>query len=386
MRLGACDYMNKPVVPEELVARVRRILGSEKGALPRTLPEDVGGVITADPQMKAVIETVRIIAGTESRVLITGETGTGKQVIARLIHNSSSRKDEPFVDVNCAAIPDTLLESELFGHEKGAFTGADAQRIGRFEEAGRGTLFLDEIGEMNYAVQSKLLKVLQDGRFSRVGASRTLQCQARIIAATNRELDKEVALGRFRSDLYYRLHVMTVALPPLRKRQGDIPLLAEHLLRKFSVRGERPHRFSSEVLTALQRYTWPGNVRELENTIERIALLYRSTPVIGLESLPERIVQQSVGMTVAPAVSYTGPYREARKRFERDYFQSMLSQAQGNMAEAARRAGIDRSQFFRIVKRLGIATTPGKSSDEPLMKGQPTGVVLTNDQHHSRHN
>ncbi|CAN5517628.1 sigma-54 dependent transcriptional regulator [soil metagenome] len=357
MRLGASDYMIKPVVPEELVARVKRILDT-RAASGAVRPEDLGGTITVDPAMKAVLETVRIIATTESRVLLSGETGTGKQVIARLIHSLSTHRDEPFVDVNCAAIPDTLLESELFGHEKGAFTSADAQRIGRFEEAGRGTLFLDEIGEMSYAVQSKLLKVLQDGRFSRVGGAKTLTCQARIIAATNRDLEREVALGRFRSDLFFRLHVMSVSLPPLRKRQGDIPILAEHFLKRFSSPGEPPRSFAPETLQTLQRYNWPGNVRELENTIERIALLHRS-PIIGMDALSERIVQTAGAFSPVPMAqpvipASQMPYRQAKSRFEKDYFASILSAAGGNMAEASRRAGIDRAQFFRMVRRLKI--------------------------------
>jgi DNA-binding NtrC family response regulator len=359
MRLGASDYMTKPVVPEELVARVKRILDT-RATIGAVRPEDLGGTITVDPAMKAVLETVRIIAGTESRVLLSGETGTGKQVIARLIHSLSSRRDEPFVDVNCAAIPDTLLESELFGHEKGAFTSADAQRIGRFEEAGRGTLFLDEIGEMSYAVQSKLLKVLQDGRFSRVGGSKTLTCQARIIAATNRDLESEVALGRFRNDLFFRLHVMSVSLPPLRKRQGDIPLLAEHFLKRFSTPAQPARAFAPETLQALQRYNWPGNVRELENTIERIALLHRA-PIIGIDGLSERIAHAAgtfAPVAVAEQVipSSQMPYHQAKSRFEKEYFAAILTSANGNMAEAARRAGIDRAQFFRMVKRMKIAT------------------------------
>ncbi|MBC8108192.1 MAG: sigma-54-dependent Fis family transcriptional regulator, partial [Anaerolineae bacterium] len=351
-------------------ARVKRILDT-RAAVGAVRPEDLGGTITVDPAMKAVLETVRIIAGTESRVLLSGETGTGKQVIARLIHSLSSRRDEPFVDVNCAAIPDTLLESELFGHEKGAFTSAEAQRIGRFEEAGRGTLFLDEIGEMSYAVQSKLLKVLQDGRFSRVGGSKTLTSQARIIAATNRDLEKEVALGRFRNDLFFRLHVMSVSLPPLRKRQGDIPLLAEHFLKRFSSPGQPARSFAPETLQTLQRYTWPGNVRELENTIERIALLHRS-PIIGIDGLSERIAQAAgsfapvaVAEAVVPASQM--PYRQAKTRFEREYFESILGAANGNMAEAARRAGIDRGQFFRMLRRLKVSPERATSPNDELL-------------------
>ena len=347
IRLGASDYMNKPVVADELVARVRRIVEPQGS----TLSADSNQFITKDPAMLSVMELVHTVAATNSRVLINGETGTGKQLIAREIHLASPRASQPFVDLNCAAIPDTLLESELFGHERGSFTGADQRRIGRFEEAGRGTLFLDEIGEMGYGVQAKLLKVLQDGTFSRVGGQKLLTSEARVIAATNRDLEKEAAEGRFRTDLYYRLHVVTITIPPLRKRPGDIPLLAEHFLSRFG-NGSNNRRFAPETLSALQRYPWPGNVRELGNLIERIAVL-NPEPVIGLDALPERIVQQSLGYATQTA-TYTGRYSDAKDRFERDYVTSLLARHHGNMAAAARQAGIDRSQFFRMVQRLGL--------------------------------
>ncbi|MGC4030333.1 MAG: sigma-54 dependent transcriptional regulator [Tepidisphaeraceae bacterium] len=350
MRLGATDYMNKPVTPQELVARVRRITEPQQSVLaPKFDPAQP--MLTRDPAMQAIMELIHTVAVTNSRVLITGETGTGKQLVARAIHNASQRAAQPFIDLNCAAIPDTLLESELFGHEKGAFTGADARRIGRFEEAGKGTLFLDEIGEMGYGVQAKLLKVLQDGTFTRIGGQKVLTSEARVIAATNRDLEKEASEGRFRSDLFYRLHVVTIQLPPLRKRPNDIALLAEHFLQRFGAGGP-DRRFAPETLQAMTRYPWPGNVRELENLVERIAVLNHE-PVIGIDALPERIVQQAIGFATA-AVSYTGRYSEAKDRFERDYVTSLLAKHHGNMAAAARQAGIDRSQFFRMVQRLGL--------------------------------
>jgi len=351
VRLGATDYLNKPVVPEELVARVKRIVNPQQSSL-SPIEDGRNKLITTDPAMQAVLELVHTVAATNSRVLIAGETGTGKQLIASAIHQASPRRNEPFVDLNCAAIPDTLLESELFGHEKGSFTGADQRRIGRFEEAGRGTLFLDEIGEMGYGVQSKLLKVLQDGKFSRIGGSGLLNSGARVIAATNRDLEKEAAEGRFRTDLYYRLQVVTIALPPLRKRPGDVPLLAEHFLQRFSGNGSDRH-FAAETLQALQRYPWPGNVRELENLVERIAVL-NPEPVIGLDALPERVMQHAVGYSAA-GPKYHGKFADAKDRFERDYVTSVLAHHRGNMAAAARQAGMDRSQFFRMVQRLGIS-------------------------------
>ena len=349
LRLGAQDYINKPLVAEELVARVRRIVEPAASTLATTTSSDVTPLITKDPAMLSVMELVRTVGGTASRVLITGETGTGKQLIARAIHLASPRRNAPFVDINCAAIPDALLESELFGHERGAFTGADARRIGRFEEAGNGTIFLDEIGEVGYGMQAKLLKVLQDGRFYRVGGSQQLHTQARVVAATNRDLEQEVAAGRFRNDLYYRLQVVTVHLPPLRKRQGDVPLLAEHFLKAF---GNGQHHFGTETLQAMMRYSWPGNVRELENLVERLAVLHK-TPIIGIDALPETIVQQAVGTATAGS-AYLGPFDQAKARFEREYVVTVLNKAAGNMAAAARLANLDRSQFFRMVKKMKI--------------------------------
>jgi DNA-binding NtrC family response regulator len=366
IRLGAADYINKPVEPEELVARVKRIIEPKDGALGFLDHGDESELITQDPAMQSVLELVATVAATNSRVLITGETGTGKQLIARSLHRRSPRRKAPFVEINCAAIPDTLLESELFGHERGAFTGADARRIGRFEEAGNGTIFLDEIGEMGYGMQAKLLKVLQDGEYSRVGGSQHLHTAARVLAATNRDLESEVAAGRFRSDLYFRLQVVTVSLPPLRKRPGDVPLLAEHFIKAFSSEG-RTHQFAAETLGAMMRYHWPGNVRELENLVERLAVLHK-TPLIGMDALPERIVQQAVGLATAQN-TYLGTFDEAKARFERDYLMSLLSQTAGNMAAAARIAGLDRSQFFRMVKRQRIDL--GGFTNRMMSKPQP---------------
>jgi DNA-binding NtrC family response regulator len=352
IRLGASDYMEKPVQPEELKARVRKILrqqGPDETAKSRFKLADL---VSQDPAMKAIFDMVEAVAISNSRVLILGETGTGKQLIARAIHACSPRRKEPFVEINCAAIPENLLESELFGHERGAFTGATAQRIGRFEEAGAGTIFLDEIGEMSPAVQAKLLRVLQDGKFNRVGGQRTLQSQARVIAATNRDLQQEAEAGRFRPDLFYRLHVISLTLPPLRQRPADIPLLCEHFLKRYSPHPRFKQGFTEEAMSVLQRYSWPGNVRELENTMERLAVLHPRSE-LGLDALPEKILQEAALRPAEPA-AFTGSYREARARFERDYVATMLKAHHGNMAAAARAAGMDRSQFFRMVRRHGL--------------------------------
>jgi DNA-binding NtrC family response regulator len=356
IRLGASDYMDKPVHPEELKARVRKLLKRQGRDLAAGSRFKLADLVSHDPAMKAIFDMVEAIAVSNSRVLILGETGTGKQLVASAIHACSPRRKEPFVEVNCAAIPENLLESELFGHERGAFTGATSQRIGRFEEAGAGTLFLDEIGETSHAVQAKLLRVLQDGKFSRVGGQQTRQSQARVIAATNRDLQKEADENRFRPDLFYRLHVISLTLPPLRRRPADIPVLCEHFLRRYSPHPRFKQSFTDDALRLLQRYAWPGNVRELENLMERLAVLHPKS-ILGVEVLPDTLLREAA---VRPAhiTTYTGTYREARECFERDYVAMMLQAHRGNMAAAGRAAGMDRSQFFRLVHRHGLREKP----------------------------
>lgn len=351
MRLGCSDYIEKPVKSEELRARLEKIFAAQQS--PAIVGEAAHAtlMISEDPAMRAVFETVSTVAKSDSRVLILGETGTGKQLVAQAIHENSPRRQKPFVEINCAAIPENLLESELFGHERGAFTGATDRRTGRFEEAHESTLFLDEIGEMSFTVQSKLLRVLQSGRFNRVGGSATLQSNARVIAATNRDLQKEVEAGRFRADLFYRLHVITLTLPPLRRRSGDIPLLAEHFLRRFRGPRDVPRHISEEALRRMQHYNWPGNVRELEHLMERFAVLH-DRPTIEVSDLPERIVRDTGGVALnTPDALLHGDYATARDAFEKAYLRETLKQARGNMAEAARRAGLDRSHYFRLVRR-----------------------------------
>jgi DNA-binding NtrC family response regulator len=355
MRLGCSDYLEKPVKAEELRARLEKIFATRQQP-PRAAGEAAQAtlMISEDPAMRAVFETIGVVARSDSRVLVLGETGTGKQLVAQALHEASPRCDRAFVEVNCAAIPENLLESELFGHERGAFTGATERRTGRFEEAHDGTLFLDEIGEMNFSVQSKLLRVLQSGRFNRVGGSATLQSNARVIAATNRDLQKEVEAGRFRADLFYRLHVITLTLPPLRRRPGDIPLLAEHFLRRYRGPRELPRHFTPDALRRLQHYGWPGNVRELEHLMERFAVLH-DRPEIDVADLPEKIVRDSGHATASGTESLLqGDYVTARTAFERAYVRETLRQARGNMAEAARRAGLDRSHYFRLVRRQAL--------------------------------
>ena len=352
-RLGVSDYLEKPVSGEELRVRLERIFVSqERPSIP------AGGameMVSEDPAMKAIVDMLKPVARSDSRVLILGETGVGKQLIAQSIHDQSPRHSQPFVEVNCAAIPETLLESELFGHERGAFTDATERRIGRFEEAGEGTLFLDEIGEMNFSVQSKLLNVLQNGRFSRLGGSTSLQSHARVIAATNRDLQKDADAGRFRADLFYRLHVITLTVPPLRRRAGDVPLLVNHFLKRYRNSSGQPHAFTTAALQRLKSYAWPGNVRELEHLIERYAVLHQSD-WIDVGDLPEKILGDAPDL--APGKSELllhGSYSVARSAFEKAYLRETLRQAGGNMAAAARLAGLDRSHYFRLVRRQGLS-------------------------------
>jgi DNA-binding NtrC family response regulator len=354
-RLGVSDYLEKPVAAEELRARLGKIFAAQRRS---PAPSESNDMLSEDPAMKSIFDMVGAVARSDSRVLILGETGTGKQLIAQAIHDRSPRCKEPFVEVNCAAIPENLLESELFGHERGAFTGATERRTGRFEEAGAGTLFLDEIGEMGFNVQSKLLRVLQGGKFNRVGGSATLQSHARVIAATNRDLQAEAEAGRFRTDLFYRLHVITLTLPPLRRRAGDVPLLAQHFLKQFRGLRETPRDFTPEALDRLQRYGWPGNVRELEHLVERFAVLH-DHPEIAAADLPEKIARETGGRpapaeATTPGLALQGTLAEARMVFERTYLIGTLKQARGNMAAAARHAGLDRSHYFRLVRRHGI--------------------------------
>jgi DNA-binding NtrC family response regulator len=357
MRLGADDYLNRPVLEEELVARVRRVLSARELKQHPHRDAGVPRVVTQDPQMLRVLELCERAAGSDSRVLILGETGTGKELIAKTIHALSGRNRAQLVEVNCAAIPANLLESELFGHEKGAFTGATERRIGRFEEAKGSTLFLDEIGELNHPLQSKLLRVLQSGEFSRVGSSGVLRSDARVIAATNRDLEQESLSGRFRQDLYYRLNVIALSVPPLRERSGDIPALVEYFSRKFSVSNKPPLAFSLPVMRLLEDYHWPGNIRELEHLVERLTVLSSGHPV-GVADLPAHL---QPGAGARPTTLHGEGYHQALREFEIGYFRSVIQSSGHNLAAAARTAQMDRSQFFRKIKSLGLHETSRES-------------------------
>ena len=295
LKAGAFDYLTKPLDIEELKILIEKAmdhyhLRAENLVLKERLGDrfDFARIIAASPKMKTLLETLAMVAPSDATVLIMGESGTGKEVVANAIHHNSPRAGEPFIKVSCAALPETLLESELFGHEKGAFTGAVARREGRFQLAHRGTIFLDEVGEMSPAIQTKLLRVLQEKEFEPLGSARTIKVDIRVIAATNRDLDREVKEGRFREDLYYRLNVVPLTLPPLRERREDIPLLADHFLALYREKNRKPVRdISGKALDLLVRYDWPGNIRELENCIERAVILSRDEVLVPADLPPQ---------------------------------------------------------------------------------------------------
>ncbi len=352
MRDGAVNYLAKPIDLDELLASVQQALGLSRTALlpadtDRLLPDHL---VAESPLMRAIIRDVALIAPSDSRVLLTGESGTGKELVADLLHAWSLRAAGPLVKVNCAAIPETLLESELFGHERGAFTGAHAQRIGRFEEASEGTIFLDEIAEMSPQLQAKLLRVTQDGHFQRIGANRELQTRARILAASNRNLDEEVRASRFREDLFYRLNVVEMYIPPLRERREDILPLANRFMAEFA--GGRS-RFSEAAAACLQNFSWPGNVRQLRNAMERAALLSRGELI-----LPEHFPAPVRATGSQPRVAVLADAQQLDE-VERDAILQSLRKHDFNRTETARALGISRRALLYKLQRfekLGYAT------------------------------
>jgi len=354
MRDGAVNYLAKPIDLDELLESVQLATGIAESAPVRyredkPLPDYV---VAQSPLMQAVFRDAALIAPSETRVLITGESGVGKEVLADVIHAWSTRSAGQLVKVNCAAIPETLLESELFGHEKGAFTGAHAQRIGRFEEANDGTIFLDEIAEMSPPLQAKLLRVTQDGRFQRVGSNREIRTNARILAASNRNLEEEVKAGRFREDLFYRLNVVELNIPALRERREDILPLASLFITEFA-RGRA--RFSELVATCLERYAWPGNVRELRNAMERAVLLARSELILP-EHLPSRV--RAASDQPAPA---TASEAQQLEEIERQAILQALRKHNYNRTETAKALGISRRALIYKLQRfrkLGFETDP----------------------------
>jgi two-component system response regulator HydG len=345
IKSGAYDYLTKPLDFDDLRQGMERALDHaalryENKALQETLAAslDSGGIISQSPAMQRVMRSLAAIAPSEATVLITGESGTGKELIAKAIHNNSRRRKEPFITVNCAALTESLLESELFGQERGAFTGAEGRRKGRFQSADKGTIFLDEIGEISAAMQSRLLRVIQEREIQPVGSDQTIKVDVRILGATHRDLAREVEQGRFRQDLFYRLNVVALHLPPLRERQEDIPLLAGHFLKKFAQRNHKEVKsFSQAAMRRLNTHAWPGNVRELENAVERAVVLLAGD-CVEERDLPPALLP-GPAEPAAPSGLLLGATLE---EMERQAIMAALEAAGGNKSEAARRLGITR--------------------------------------------
>ena len=373
VKLGAYDWLKKPFDNIDEVAHViglalehRRLVDHNRYLESQvTLSERFEDLIGKSPAMRQVFELVESAAPSDASILIQGESGTGKELVARAIHRRSPRKLKTMVPVHCGAIAESLLASDLFGHIKGAFTGANQNRKGHFEVADGGTIFLDEIGEMNLSTQVGLLRALQEGEITRVGESEPRKVDVRAIAATNVDLAQAKGTGRFREDLYYRLNVISIRIPPLRERLEDIPILVHHFLRKYSEKMQRGlQTVSAEAMEAMHSYGWPGNVRELENVIEAAVVLAR-TEVIQLSDLSAEFRRQATSipppaLSVAPiAASIEMPFAEAKheatRRFERNYIVGMLSATDGNISEAARRSGLDRSNFRRVMLKYKAA-------------------------------
>ncbi len=373
-KLGAYDFIEKPLSLEPLIVTISNALKFQaleneniilKASTGRGAVRELSGT---SPAMQSLREQIAIVAPTEAWILITGENGTGKELVAQTVHYASARKDKPLIDVNCAAIPEELIESELFGHEKGAFTGASSMKRGKFDLANGGTLFLDEIGDMSLKTQAKILRILQEQRFSRVGGSRTIKVDVRIIAATNKDLEEAIKKGEFREDLYFRLNVIPIEVPPLRDRREDIPLLVSEFIEEFRRENiKAPVRsVSPEVIEALKQYDWPGNVRELRNITERMFILSGKSE-ITLDDLPATFRKAGAGAVkaadggvrdtagLAPCLGCSD-FREARAMFEKEFITFKLAEHDGNIKKTAESIGIERRHLHRKIKSLGITT------------------------------
>jgi two-component system, NtrC family, nitrogen regulation response regulator NtrX len=354
MKVGATDFIEKPVSRERLFRILDRIL---KPPMPggETDPERVAdgsryGMVGRAEGMRRIFQLVEMAAPTKCRVFISGESGTGKELIARAIHALSPRRERPFVELNCAAVPSELIESEMFGHVRGSFTGAVGDRKGKFEMAHTGTLFLDEIGDMSLVMQAKLLRVLQEGVITPVGSAEGRPVDVRILSATSKNVPDEIVRGTFREDLYHRINVLTIAVPPLRSRREDIPVLAEHFLRLASVENDlKPKRLSTRAMDLLVQMSWPGNVRELRNLMERLVVLV-SKEVVGHQELMESLQMPVLGESDGDPI----PLRQARARFERQYIIQRLTANRGNLGQTAHDLGIERTNLYRKMKQLGI--------------------------------
>lgn len=362
MKIGAYDYITKPFSMDEFILTVKRLIAlrdleDENIYLKEKIEEryEFSGIIGKSDKMKDIFEKIEIIAPTDTTVLITGESGTGKELVANAIHYNSPRKNEAFIKVSCAALPETLLEAELFGHERGAFTGAIKQKKGRFELAHKGTLFLDEIGEVTQAVQVKLLRVLQEREFERLGGTGTIEVDVRIICATQRDLKKEVQKGNFREDLYYRLNVVPVHLPALRDRKEDILLLTEHFLNMYSKHMNKPMRgISIEAREFILKYDFPGNIRELENAVKRALTLSRDKEIQPWDLPEDMCTICREGSKMGERLSYSEPLPTAMSLFEKQYISKVLEETKGNKTLASKLLGISRKTLWEKCKLYSL--------------------------------
>ncbi len=370
-KLGACDFLEKPLTTDKLLitvanalklARLEREAESERAERRRTFAHYLVG---SSPRMKRIFDTIGKAAPSTGRVLITGESGTGKELVARAIHEHSKRKDGPFVKLNCAAIPGELIESELFGHEKGAFTGATQQRRGKFEQAHGGTLFLDEIGDMDVGAQAKVLRVLQEGEIERVGGDETIHVDVRVIAATNKELKSEIGKARFRDDLYYRLNVVPIEVPPLREHKEDVPSLVEHFLAEAcAANGKRKLAVADPAMSLLMQHDWPGNVRELRNLVERMVIFFESGA--GGHVLGEDDVQAALPGVKSVRARYQrgASLKDLVSSAEREIVLAALEANQHHIANTARELGLERSHLYKKMRALGIDHRAGNDEGE----------------------
>ncbi|MFC1474705.1 sigma-54-dependent transcriptional regulator [bacterium] len=359
-KLGAYDFLEKPISREKLLLTVQRAidfrrLENENIELKSQILHSYD-MIGESPPMKELFQRIETVGATHSRVLIRGENGVGKELVARALHQDSPRSEKPFIKVNCAAIPNELIESELFGHEKGAFTGATAMRRGKFELAHRGTIFLDEIGDMHLETQAKVLRVLQENEFQRVGGFETIGVDVRVIAATNKDIENEIRRNNFREDLYFRLNVIPILVPPLRERKGDIPLLAIHFFKGFANEyGRTKKELGKEAIGALVDYPWPGNVRELQNLMERIYIMSESETVDSL-TVRRFLPTTAPDGTAIEELSSSGSLKEAVQEFERKFIEKRLLDNNFKIVDAAKSLKLERSHLYKKIKSLGIDT------------------------------
>ena len=356
-KLGAYDFLEKPLSIDKTLILVKnavdaqRLRQENRDLKKQLIPRSV--IVGESIPMKALRQQIQIMAPTNGRVLIYGESGTGKELVAHAIHAQSLRKDETFVEVNCAAIPEDLIESELFGHRKGSFPAATVDKEGKFQRAHGGTLFLDEIGDMSLKTQSKVLRTLEEQRFTPVGSDELITVDARVIASTNKDLEEEISRGNFREDLFYRLNVVPFSVPPLRERNEDVPLLARYFLKEFSAAyGRRPREITDDAIETLMRYSWPGNVRELRNVIERIVIMNPTTSRFDRKHLPPLVHRDGSRRLVGNEFS---TLHQARAAYERDYILKKMDENHGNVSRTAEVLGLERSHLYRKMKALGIA-------------------------------